>query len=154
MNTNQTITNNNNRSLLKGLVTIIMVLQLTGCFVNGGDGGLVEINSSDLDNVSFNNVDSIGIATEENEALVGKALSWTAPVAREDASPISMAEIAGYRVYYGDVQGEYSQKLYIDDAYSDGISLNVPSGTYYVVITAIDVDGRESAYSDEFVLNV
>ena len=68
-----------------------------------------------------------------------------------------MAEIDGYRIYFGTAQGSYSQHVVIDDAYTDEYNLgniNLPAGTYYAVMTTIDSDGRESSYSQEVVFNV
>ena len=78
----------------------------------------------------------------------GFALSWVAPVEREDGTPISMAEIAGYRVYYGTTQGQYTNEIDITDGNTMQAALNnLVSGTYYIVVTTYDMDGRESAYS-------
>jgi hypothetical protein len=83
------------------------------------------------------------------------SLSWTAPYEREDGTPISMSEIAGYRVYYGTSQGDYSEGVDITDSSTMQVTLNnVPSGTYYIVVTTYDIDGVESAYSEEFVTTV
>jgi hypothetical protein len=76
-------------------------------------------------------------------------LSWTAPVEREDGTPISMSEIAGYRVYYGTSEGNYPNKLDIADSYNMQATLsNLASGTYYIVLTSYDMDGRESSFSE------
>ena len=67
-----------------------------------------------------------------------------------------MAEIAGYRIYYGTAQGSYSQHAEINDAYTDEYNLgniNLPAGTYYAVMTTVDTDGRESSYSQEVVFD-
>jgi len=148
MKTNQTITNKTSGLILKSMVTLIMVFQLTGCFVAGGDGGLAYQDGSIQDGSIDNNI-------SEQDAVVAKGfLNWTAPVAREDESPISMAEIAGYRIHYGTTQGNYPQTINVNDAYIDEFALDLPSGTYYLVITTIDVDGRESANSAEVILSV
>jgi hypothetical protein len=83
------------------------------------------------------------------------SLSWTAPYEREDGTPIPMSDIAGYRVYYGSSQGDYSEIVDIADSSTMQVTLNnVPSGTYYIVVTTYDVDGRESGYSEEVVTTV
>ena len=75
-------------------------------------------------------------------------LSWAAPVERENGEPISLAEIAGYRVYYGTTQGSYPNQVDIADRNTTQVTLsNLATGTYYFVITTYDVDGRESAFS-------
>lgn len=76
-------------------------------------------------------------------------VSWTAPVARSDGNPLAMSEIAGYTLYYGDSANNYSQSLDINDAYTNSVTVSeLTAGTYYVVLTTRDADGRESAYSD------
>jgi hypothetical protein len=75
-------------------------------------------------------------------------LSWVAPVEREDGTPIAMAEIAGYRVYYGTSQGSYPNQVDISNGSTMQVTLgNLVSGTYYIVVTTYDMDGRESAFS-------
>jgi hypothetical protein len=76
-------------------------------------------------------------------------LSWIAPVAREDESPISTAEIGGYRMYYGTAPNDYTQQIDINDGTTVKLALeDLPSGTYYFVITTIDLEGRESVFSN------
>ena len=82
------------------------------------------------------------------------SLTWAAPSEREDNTPISMSEIAGYRIYYGTTQGDYQYEIEINDAYNDVADIGLLQGTYYAVITTVDVDGRESVFSEEVILNV
>jgi len=78
------------------------------------------------------------------------ALSWLAPSEREDGTPISMAEIAGYRVYYGTSQGEYTGKIDVADSNSMQATLSsLAAGVYYIAVTVIDMNGLESAFSEE-----
>jgi len=89
-----------------------------------------------------------GVGATPQGITHGIALSWIAPVEREDGTPISMAEIAGYRVYYGTSQGDYPNEVDIADSSTMQVALsNLVSGTYYIVVTSYDVDGRESGFS-------
>jgi len=82
-------------------------------------------------------------------------LSWIAPVAREDNSALSLAAIAGYRIYYGTTPGQYPNSTTINDGSATGYTFNnISSATYYFVITTIDVDGRESQYSPEVAISI
>lgn len=82
-------------------------------------------------------------------------LAWVAPAEREDGTPITMAEIAGYRVYYGMSEGDYTNEVEISDSGTMQATLSgLVSGTYYIVITTYDMDGRESAYSLPVVSSV
>ncbi len=84
----------------------------------------------------------------------GLTLSWVAPVERADGTPLSPGEIAGYRVYYSATEGDYrySDSLYINSRGGSVDSASVPATLpierpVYVVMTTVDVDGRESAFS-------
>jgi hypothetical protein len=82
------------------------------------------------------------------------SLTWAAPSEREDNTPISLSEIAGYRIYYGTAPGDYQYEIEINDAYNDVVDISLLQGTYYAVITTVDVDGRESVFSEEVILYV
>ena len=91
-----------------------------------------------------------GSGSESN----GAYLSWLAPSEREDGTVLSLTEIAGYRVYYGEKPGEYTNSIDIHDRTSVHMALDsIPAGLYYVAVTAIDTAGRESALSSEIVVN-
>ncbi len=128
------------KEITKTLIALLAILQLVAC------------NSAE----NFTQVaDAAG--TTSMVGTTGAVLSWVAPVARDDESPISMAEIAGYRIYYGTTQGTYPQQVEINDAYVDEFELDdlsLASGTYYAVMTTVDSDGRESGFSDEIILIV
>ena len=121
---------------------------------------LTACNSSDDFTTSANNTSNIisgGSGSTGNTTSPAAILSWVAPAERTDNSSLSMAEIDGYRIYYGAAKGSYSQHVVIDDAYIDEYNLgniNLPAGTYYAVMTTVDSDGRESSYSQEVVFNV
>jgi len=75
-------------------------------------------------------------------------LSWVAPVARTDETALALSEIAGYTVYYGKSMGNYSDSLIINDGSATAVTItDLPVGTYYLVLTTRDTDGRESEYS-------
>ncbi len=75
-------------------------------------------------------------------------LSWVAPVARTDETALALSEIASYSVYYGKYKGKYSDSLIINDGSTTAVTItDLPVGTYYLVVTTHDTDGRESEYS-------
>ena len=83
------------------------------------------------------------------------ALNWIAPSEREDGTPISLAEIAGYRVYYGSSTGEYLNKVDITGSTANQAELSgLLPGTYYFVVTVFDTDGRESRFSEEVRITI
>lgn len=96
-----------------------------------------------------------GVGATPQGITHGIALSWIAPVEREDGTPISMAEIAGYRVYYGTSQGDYPNEVDIADSSTMQVALsNLVSGTYYIVVTSYDVDGLESGFSQVLTTSI
>jgi hypothetical protein len=79
----------------------------------------------------------------------GITLSWIAPVTRSDGTPLSLADIAGYRIYYGKSARRYSHYVEVADGTVQMVTLtDLPMGTNYLVMTTIDVDSRESKYSE------
>ncbi len=80
-------------------------------------------------------------------------ITWTAPSMREDGSVLSLSEIAGYRAYYGTTAGDYQTQVDINDPTATEYTLaDLSPGTYYIVLTTLDTDGRESLYSTEIVV--
>ena len=121
---------------------LLIIAQLGAC----GGGGGSNSGESLLDSPS---------------PLVSKApassatLNWTAPVARSDQSPLSLAEIGGYRVYYGTVEGEYPFRIDVNDGTAVEVVINdLPTGTYYFVVTTYDTEDRESEYSKVVVKTI
>jgi hypothetical protein len=74
-------------------------------------------------------------------------LSWVAPTENVDGTPLT--DLAGYRIYYGDDSQSYPNATDINDANATNFALTVPSGSYYVAMTALNLSGNESAYSNE-----
>jgi hypothetical protein len=72
-------------------------------------------------------------------------LSWTPPTQRTDGTPLTLG---GYRIYYGSGPNDFN---YVVDVNSAGIATyvveNLPSGTWYFVVSALDSNGVESATS-------
>jgi hypothetical protein len=59
-----------------------------------------------------------------------------------------MNDIAGYTVYYGTSQGNYTNSYDVSDNYATTATITgMQAGTYYLVITTKDTSGLESGYS-------
>jgi VCBS repeat-containing protein len=107
------------------------------------------------DRLTINSVDGTAhtvvitiLGADENNASADITLSWTAPAEREDNTAISLSEIAGYKIYFGTTQGQYSNNVTINDGTAVGYTVTgLPAGTHYFVVTTIDTEGRESQYS-------
>ncbi|MBL4711323.1 MAG: VCBS domain-containing protein [Gammaproteobacteria bacterium] len=108
-----------------------------------------------IDGITVNSVDGTShivsitlFGVNESNTTANLTLSWTAPSEREDNSAIALSEIAGYKIFYGATQGDYTNSVNINDnTATDYTFSNFSAGTYYFVITTIDTDGRESQYS-------
>ncbi len=112
------------------------------------------------DRLNVNSVDGTAhtvaitiLGADENNKPADITLSWVAPAEREDNSALSLSAIAGYKVYYGTTQGQYSDSVAINDGTAVAYTFTgLPAGTYYFVVTTIDTDGRESQYSSAVTL--
>ena len=75
-------------------------------------------------------------------------LNWTAPTKRADGTPLSLADIDGYRIHYGKTAGSYTSQVNVADGTAQKVNLtDLPAGTYYLVMTTYDVNGRQSGNS-------
>jgi hypothetical protein len=124
--------------IFKVLVCMLAVTQLTACG-GGGGGSTASVGGSTPG----------GGGTPQAASL---SLSWVAPVARTDGTPISLADIEGYKVYYGASAGNYTGVASITDGSQTSVTITgVTSGTYHVAMTTYDTNGLESPYSPEVV---
>lgn len=133
----------------KTLVAIMVVMQLVAC--GGGSGGSGSAASgSATGNVTSSATTSAPTTSGQSStnATASLSLSWVPPVARADGTPLSLADIDGYHIYYGNKAGSYPSRVKITDGTLQRVTLkDLASGTYYIVMTTYDVDGRESGYS-------
>jgi hypothetical protein len=115
---------------------LLACLMSSAALVAACGGGVDEQSASDASPIA-------APAPPPPPATQGSAtLAWTAP-----AGPV-----AGYRVYYGTASGTYNQAL------GSGTYVTAPTVTlsglpsrrsYYFAVTAIDLTGAESTYSNE-----
>lgn len=85
----------------------------------------------------------------KNKPLV--QLMWTAPVSREDGTALDPnTEIGSYNIYYGDAPGNYASVMDVagNTLYKD-LDFSVIPLPMHAVLTTVDNEGRESAYSEE-----
>ncbi len=118
--------------------------------LKGGEYLTDRVNIASIDGTTHTVAISI-IGRNEVMPTASVTLSWVAPAAREDNSPLSLSEIAGYRIYYGVAPGQYDNSVDTGDGSTEGYTLTglAPGKTYYLVVTSYDTSGRESAYSSE-----
>lgn len=76
------------------------------------------------------------------------SFTWTPPSLNEDGS--TLADLAGYRFYYGLASGSYTVEEYVDSpGLSSHVIENLTPGTYYFALKAVNANGIESALSNE-----
>jgi len=76
-------------------------------------------------------------------------LNWQPPSENVDGTPLD--DLAGYRIYFGPDSRDYSDQVAINGSDVTSQDVVLASGSYYFAMTALDVDGNESAYSNEVV---
>ena len=82
--------------------------------------------------------------------LGSMTLSWSAPTQNSDGS--TLVDLAGYRIYYGNVSGEYEYSVQIDTiGITTYVIENLIPNTYFVTATAFNANGIESSYSNEAI---
>jgi len=74
-------------------------------------------------------------------------LSWNAPTTNTDGTPLT--DLAGYKLYYGTKPGQYDQVLTVGSFTTAEIDGLYPGTTYYLAVTAYDIFGNESDFSNE-----
>lgn len=79
-------------------------------------------------------------------------LSWQAPAENVDGSPLT--DLAGYEIYFGEQSRNYFDSVYVAGAAVTSKTVQLPPGSYYFAMTAWDVEGNESAYSNEVIKTV
>lgn len=79
-------------------------------------------------------------------------LSWQRPTEHTDGSPLSIEDIAGYTVHWGETSGDYDANVEIENGTVSSsmldIALDGPT-TIYFALTARHVNGTESDFSNE-----
>ncbi len=118
---------------------LALLLIITGCGGCGGGGGSGSSSSSN-----------------GNGSSHSATLTWDAPTTNVDGTPLT--DLAGYKVYYGTPSHNYTSVINVGMAScqnSNGKTVctytveGLTPGTYYFAITAYDIEGDMSFYSNE-----
>jgi hypothetical protein len=130
--------------------------QLTGTPGTGGVGTYSNIVIAVTDGKASAGLPAFAIRVDATTVQTGSlTLSWEAPVTRADGTPLSLADINGYRIHYGKSAGDYTNHVDLADATAQQVTLtDLPLGTYHLVMTTYDVVGLESGYSSAVTKNV
>ena len=93
------------------------------------------------------------VVNRESGQIGSASLSWTAPTARTDGSPLT--NLTGYKIFYGRMSGVYDYQI---DINNPGILTYVVedlvSGDWYFALTAYDSQGLESDRSNEVLRQI
>ncbi len=128
----------------------------TSCTASGGwSGGLATSGSQTVGPLTANTTFTLGCSDGSETAIQMLtvsvsgllALNWQAPTENVDGTPLT--DLASYRIYYGEGSRNYSETVNVSDSAALNHSFSLISGSYYVAMTAIDLDGNESAFSNE-----
>lgn len=77
-------------------------------------------------------------------------LTWIPPTEYDDGSPLT--DLAAYKIYYGQFEGNYPSQISIDNpGLTSHLVENLPADTYYFVATSINSSGYESDFSNVVV---
>jgi hypothetical protein len=115
---------------------LLMAILITAgvFFISCSGGGSSGIDKDDLYSA---NMSSVG-------------LNWMPPSQNSDGSYIT--DLAGYKVYYGRSLNDYTQSVDVGN-YTE-VVINLESGTWCFAVTAYDVSGNESNYSEGMCASV
>jgi hypothetical protein len=130
--------------------------RISGMPDNGDVGNFNNIVISVTDGKDIAQMQPFAITVDAEQAKTGMfTLGWVAPTSRADGTPLAMADIDGFHIYYGDLPGTYTQTINIADGSAVSATVNnLPVGDYYLVMTAYDINGLESGYSAEVTKRV
>lgn len=74
-------------------------------------------------------------------------LSWNPPTTNADGSQLT--DLAGYKIYFGTEQKNFSEVIDVGNITEYKLDNLIAGRTYYFSVTAYDVAGNESEYSNE-----
>lgn len=132
---------------LNTLLVLILILELAAC-----GGGNNHSNGNEATYIAATDYNSNLIEDKTNGVTT---VIWDAPTTTVEGDSLSMSAITGYRLYYGNSPVDYTNTIDIGDAYRMSTTIiDLPAGTYYFAITTVDIDGRESDYSNKVSLQI
>ncbi|MEQ8486952.1 MAG: hypothetical protein RIB46_21525 [Pseudomonadales bacterium] len=133
----------------------------TGCTASGGWSGsrpvsgsasVGPINQSTTYSLTCTGSGGNAVAMISVRVLGVVTVSWQPPTENVDGSPVD--DLSGYRIYLGNISRQYTDEVAVSDPGATNRSIELPSGAYYIAMTAVDAQGNESAYSNEIVRSV
>jgi len=125
-----------------GIAALVFSVALAGC--GGGSSGGSSSTSSGSGSLTQSQNSS-----SETTALRTAALSWNAPLQRQNNVSLSMGELSGYVISYGQDPEDLDQTIRIDDASDMDYTVEgLEDGTWYFSVQVEDTNGLMSPPSD------
>jgi len=126
---------------------VLATAMLSAC--GGGNNDATTTPSTGIDGGTTSPTTDPTPTTPPPTAAAGSiTLSWVAPATNADGTPVS--DLAGYRVYYGNASGNYSDNVTVSSPSTLTTTIsNLPANTYYVVVRAFNTVNMESQASME-----
>jgi len=87
-------------------------------------------------------------SSSPNQVAGPVALSWVAPVQRENGTTLDITELGGYEIRYKKESDSDYTYVTIKDAWTDKYSFNWLEGSYVFQIAAFDKNGNYSSFAD------
>jgi len=82
-------------------------------------------------------------------------LSWAPPSTRADGSYLPITELAGYRVYMGTSDNNLKPLVDLNDETITSYTVSdLPAGSYYFSVSAYDMNGLESGFSQVVLIQL
>jgi hypothetical protein len=130
--------------------------QLSGKPGSGSVGTYGNIVISVSDGTASASLPAFSIQVQAAPVQTGSLnLRWTAPVTRDDGTPLPLSDIDGYHIYFGTSAGNYPNRIDVADGTAQAATItDMPVGSYYLVMTTYDVNGLESVYSSVATKNI
>jgi len=116
-----------------------------------GSQSVGPLNANSTFSLTCSNVQGSAVEMVSVNVTAELSLSWVAPTENVDGTPLT--DLDGYRIYYGVSSRNYGAPEEVTDSSATSVSIEVPSGSYYVAMTAMDAEGNESGYSNEVLKN-
>jgi len=128
--------------------------RLSGVPTNANVGSYEEIEISVSDGKTTTALPQFAITVAAATATTQNVtLSWAPPTTNTDGS--SLTNLNGYRILYGKQSGVYTNSVTLNNAGLTRYTLeNLASGTYYIVMVAVNSGGAESDKSQEVAVNL
>jgi len=111
------------------------------------------VGCASLENDYVNDANNLGKIEDNGMVTHTVSLAWMPPTTYENGD--SLTSLAGYKIYYGNQSGKYTQTVDVPlSGVTEYVLTDLYSDTYYFVITAYTENGLESLHSEEAYISL